>query len=115
VWERGQGPAAAARARAARAAEQHRALVRTASREVQDAAAAYASARQAVAIFEADVLPVLDDTERLLARTVDAGQLAVADYLVARRELLDGRREYLDRRLAAAKAEVAARAAGGRP
>jgi outer membrane protein, heavy metal efflux system len=113
VWQRGQGATAAARARLTSAATLAQSSRRTASRQAADAAAAAASAVAAVAAFEAEVLPALDESERLLARTADTGVIAVTDYLVVRRELLDGRREYLDRQLAAARAEVAARFAAG--
>jgi len=113
VWERGQGVRAEARARAARVAAEHEAAWRAASRQVRDAFAAYESAREAVLAFEADVVPVLDESDALLARSVDAGTVAVADYLVARQELLDGRREYLDRLLALAEARVTAQVVAG--
>jgi hypothetical protein len=51
-----------------------------------------------------------------LQKTVDAGQLAVGAYLIARQELLNGRREHLERQLALANAAVELRyAAGGSP
>ena len=54
------------------------------------------------------MLPALDDSEALVTRGVDAGTLTIADYLVARQELLDGRRAYLEHLRDRAQARVAA-------
>jgi cobalt-zinc-cadmium efflux system outer membrane protein len=116
MWNRAQGDKAAAVARERRARETRDATVRVGERQVVDAVAAYTSARDAVAVFETDVAPLLDDSEQLLQKTIDAGQIAVSDYLVARQEILNGRREYLERLLALAKAAAAVRfVAGGAP
>jgi cobalt-zinc-cadmium efflux system outer membrane protein len=113
LWDRGQGGVAEARAKAARVAAEHEVTKRAASRQVRDAFASYERARSAVELFEKDVLPVLDESEELLTKSVDAGTLAVGDYLVARRELLAGRQDYLDLLLALAKARVTARLTAG--
>ncbi|HEU4733314.1 MAG TPA: TolC family protein [Kofleriaceae bacterium] len=113
VWNRAQGETAAARAREQRAMEARDAALRAADRQLADARAVYQGALRSVEIFERDVAPLLEDSEQLLQRTVDAGQITVSDYLVARQELLNGRREYLDRLLALARAAVALRYAAG--
>ncbi|HEY0250786.1 MAG TPA: TolC family protein [Kofleriaceae bacterium] len=113
IWNRAHGERAAATAKEHRARDTRAAIVHAASRQVADASAAFAAASRAVATFEREVLPVLDDSEQLLDKTFDAGQVAVNDYLFARQELLAGRREYLERLLAAAKAAVEARYALG--
>ena len=59
------------------------------------------------------MLPALDDSEKLLGKSVDAGQLAINDYLISRQEVLSGRREYLDRLLALAKAATTVRYLAG--
>jgi cobalt-zinc-cadmium efflux system outer membrane protein len=116
IWSRAQGDRQAAAARERRAIAARDATVRVAERQITDAIAAYALARDAVDAFERDVVPVLDDSEQLLQKTIDAGQIAVSDYLVARQEILDGRREYLERLLALARTAAAARfMAGGAP
>lgn len=116
AWNRAQGDRQAAGARERRAHATRDATARAAARQIADAVTVHALARDAVDAFERDVAPVLDDSERLLDRTIAAGQIAVADYLVARQEILDGRREHLERLLALAKAAVAVRfAAGGAP
>ncbi|HEX2688875.1 MAG TPA: TolC family protein [Kofleriaceae bacterium] len=116
TWNRGQGEQKAAAAKERRAIATRDATARVAERQIADAIAAYALARDAVDAFEREVVPVLDDSEQLLQKTIDAGQIAVSDYLVARQEILSGRREYLERLLAFAKAAATARfVAGGAP
>jgi cobalt-zinc-cadmium efflux system outer membrane protein len=116
VWNRAQGDRQAATARERRAIATREATIRVAERQISDAVVAYTLARDAVDAFERDVVPVLDDSEQLLQKTIDAGQIAVNDYLVARQEILNGRREYLERLLALARAAARTRfVAGGAP
>lgn len=116
AWNRAQGEKATAIAKGQRASAARDATLRAAERQVADALAAYALARDAVDIFERDVVPVLDDSEQLLQKTMNAGQMAMSDYLVARQEVLGGRREHLERLLALAKAAAMVRfVAGGAP
>jgi cobalt-zinc-cadmium efflux system outer membrane protein len=112
-WNRAQGDKAAARARRNIAEREHAALVGAASREVVDAFDAYTRAREAVDVFEAEVLPPLADSELLLQRAVDSGQLAVNDYILAHIEILVAKHEHLERQLYLAKAAAAARFAAG--
>ncbi|HWO26648.1 MAG TPA: TolC family protein [Kofleriaceae bacterium] len=113
LWNRAQGDQEAARARARGAERERTAVVAAASRQVVDAFEAYTRAREAVLVLERDVLPALADAEQLLERSIESGQLAIHDYLVARQEILGGRREHLDRQLALAKAAAAARFVAG--
>ncbi len=116
VWNRAQGARAAARAHERTATEARDATARVAERQLADAMAAYASTKQAVDAFERDVLPLLDDSEQLLQKTIDAGQIAISEYLVARQEILNGRRDHLERQLALARAAIVVRyVAGGQP
>lgn len=116
IWSSAQGARAAARAHERAASELREATLRIADRELADALAAYAATKQAVATFEQDSLPLLDDSEQLLQKSIDAGQIAISDYLVARQELLAGRRDHLERQLALAKAAITVRyVAGARP
>jgi outer membrane protein, heavy metal efflux system len=113
LWNRAQADQAGARAKL-RGAEQARvAATGMAAREVVDAFEAYTHAREAVAVMERDALPAIVDGEGLLERSIDAGQLAIADYLLIQQQILDGKHEYLERRLAAAKAALAAQLAAG--
>jgi cobalt-zinc-cadmium efflux system outer membrane protein len=113
LWDRGQGGVAEARARSSRVDAEYTVGRRVASRQVRDAFAVYEHARAAVEVFEADVLPVLDDSEDLIGKSVDAGTIAISDYLLARQELLDGRKDYLDLLLALAQARVTAQLTAG--
>lgn len=113
IWNRAQGERATAAAKEHRARDTRDATVHVATRQIADAVAAYQAAERGVATFEREVVPTLDDSEKLLDKTLDAGQIAVSEYLFARQELLNGRREQLDRLLALAKTAVAARYAMG--
>jgi cobalt-zinc-cadmium efflux system outer membrane protein len=113
LWNRAQGDKAAALAKQRRASETRAVTLRAADRQLADARAAYLAAREATDTFEKEVVPLLDDSEQLLEKTIDAGQIAVSDYLVARQEILDGRREYLARLLALAKAAATVRFVAG--
>lgn len=106
LWNRSQGEIAAARAKERGAIETREATLLAAERQVADALAVYEHAQQSVEVFEHDVVPLLDDSERLLQNTLDAGQIPMSDYLVARQELLNGRRDHLERLLALARAAI---------
>ncbi len=112
-WNRAQGDKAAARAKLHRAELERAAVVTAASRRVVDAFEAYTRAREGVEIFERDVLPTLADSENLLERSIETGQIAVNNYLVARQEILGGRSEHLERLLQLAKAAATARFVAG--
>lgn len=113
LWNRAQGDKAAARAKLRRAELERAAVVTSASRQIVDAFEAYTRAREAVDVFERDVLPTLTDSETLLERSVQAGQITVNEYLVARQEILSGRSEHLQRQLQLAKAAASARFVAG--
>jgi cobalt-zinc-cadmium efflux system outer membrane protein len=112
-WNRAQGDKATARAKLRRAEMERAAVVTAASRQLVDAFDAYTRAREAVEIFDRDVVPTLVDSETLLERSIDTGQIAVNDYLVARQEILNGHREHLARQLQLAKAAATARFVAG--
>jgi cobalt-zinc-cadmium efflux system outer membrane protein len=112
-WNRAQGDKAAARAKLRRSELERAAVVTAASRQVVDAFEAYTRAREGVEIFERDVLPTVIDSEKLLDRSIDTGQITINAYLVAREEILSGRREYLERQLQLAKAAASARFVAG--
>lgn len=113
IWNAARRDKAVARAKQQRADRQHSALAGAAARQVSDAFAAYVQARDAVDAFERDVLPTLSDSEQLVERSLDSGQLTIADYLGARREIASAHHEHLQRQLELAKAAAAARFAAG--
>lgn len=113
VWQRAQGDKAAAHAKERRAELERAAVLSAASRHVLDAFEAYVRARESVEVFERDVLPSLVDAEKLLDRSIDTGQIAMADFLAIRQELLASRREQLERQLALARAAAMANFVAG--
>jgi outer membrane protein TolC len=113
AWNRQQGGKAVARAKEKRAEQESAALAATVVRQVDDLYVAMSNAESSVVTYEEQVLPLLDDSEALLQKTVEAGQIAISDYLVARQQTLDARREYLDRLLLFAKAAAKARYVAG--
>jgi cobalt-zinc-cadmium efflux system outer membrane protein len=112
-WNRAQGDKAAAHVKLRRTELERAAVTTAAARQVLDAFAAYAQARDGVDVLERDVLPALADSEALLERSVETGQLAINDYLVARQEILGAQREHLERLLQLAKAAAQARYVAG--
>jgi len=113
IFERGQEERQVGRARRVRAATARAALLRAAGAEIAAAFAAHARRVLAVDEFEKQVIPTLDQSDRLLARSYQAGQITLADYLAARRELLDARTEYLQRLVEMAEASVELELAAG--
>jgi cobalt-zinc-cadmium efflux system outer membrane protein len=113
LFERGQGDRHTGRARASRAVAEKDALARSVLAQVRAAHAAHQKRVEAVDEYERNVNPLLDETDRVLRKGYEAGTITLADYLVARRELLDARAEYVDRLLDAATAAVEVDAAAG--
>jgi cobalt-zinc-cadmium efflux system outer membrane protein len=112
-FDRGQEPKAVGRAKVARAGAEKAGRARAIEAEVRAAFAAYQKRVAAVDEFEKNVLPLVDENDRLLTRSYEAGQLTLADYLVARRELIDARVEYLKRLVEMANAAAVLEAAAG--
>ncbi len=112
VFQRGQGLRAAAEARARRLAGQAEATRRAAEAAVRVAFEVHQQ-RLAAARALQEVLPLVADNEALASRSLEAGQLSLADWLVVRREALETRREYLERLLEAADAGVGLALAAG--
>ena len=63
--------------------------------------------------LEREVLPGLEENERLARRSFEAGELSFPDLLVIRRELVDGRLQYVDALADAAVASIEWQAAAG--
>lgn len=62
--------------------------------------------RAAAVSLQTDVLASLDDTDTLATRSFEAGQINLADLLIARREVLDTRFQYVTALVEAALARV---------
>ncbi|HEX5042481.1 MAG TPA: TolC family protein [Candidatus Polarisedimenticolaceae bacterium] len=103
---RGQGLEQEAIARQGRLATEQEAALRAVEVEVEGARAAYTEARAAVTALQEGALSFLQETEQLSARSYEAGQIGLAEYLLIRRELNETRAAYLDRTLEAALAWV---------
>lgn len=116
IFERGQGARAAGRARRERARVERAALTGAITRQIQTGASRRARLAEALAVLRDEAIPILEDSEKLLARSVETGLIGLAEYLAARRELLAAREEYLDRLVDVAIAGVELElAAGARP
>lgn len=116
LFERGQEARAAGRARSERARTERRLLTASIARDVRVGSGRRVRLEQALALLRDEALPVLDDSEKLLVRSVETGLIGLGDYLAARRELLAAREEYLERLLDVAIARVELElGAGGRP
>ena len=105
-FDSNQGERARARAVRARLEIQREGQRLAADAEVRQALLAYAQARAALELYDAEVLRAQDEALTLLRRAVEAGEVGIADVIVVQREVLEGRAGYLDARLALAHARV---------
>ena len=115
VLARGQGDAARARARARRATTALELQTALAQTEIDSARQTYEATVAAAAILEREALPLSLENETSAAAAYRAGKLELAELLLIRREVLDTRREHLDRLLDAALAAVDLWSARGAP
>jgi cobalt-zinc-cadmium efflux system outer membrane protein len=116
LFDRGQEARAAGRARSQRARAERRLLTSGIARDIRVGSERRARLEEAVKLLRDEAVPILEDSEKLLARSLETGLIGLGDYLAARRELLAAREEYLDRLLDVAIAGVELDlGAGGRP
>lgn len=113
IFDRAQGRRAEASARAHRLRLELDAARRSAAIEVQTAFAVHTERSNAVEELETIALPLLDENESLARRSYEAGEMALGELLLVRRETLDTRREYLERLLETAVAAVNVEASAG--
>jgi cobalt-zinc-cadmium efflux system outer membrane protein len=106
MFEHGQGEAARARARAARAQLELASRKAVIGSELDIATDAYAASVVAVQQLETEAIPISATNETSAAASYRAGKLDVGTLLLIRREVLDTRREHLDRLFDAAVAAV---------
>lgn len=112
-FQRNQGPVAEARARlGVLAAEQHFLQQRVAT-EVAAARQRLDAAREGLGLLEADALPNLGATVRLVQRAYELGQADLTRVLVVRQQAAETRREHLDALLEVALAGITLDAARG--
>jgi cobalt-zinc-cadmium efflux system outer membrane protein len=113
VFDRGQGARAETNARVRRL-RRELAVERTAAEsELTTAYFVYREREAAALELETSALPLLDENEKLVHRSYEAGQIGLAELVVLRRETLALRSETLKRRLLAAIAASEVLAASG--
>ncbi len=106
AFSTGQELRLAATARARRVDLERAAVRQGAEVRAEAAAAALQQEIAAVQVLEQQALPQLEENESLARRSYETGQISLADWLVLRRELLDTRREYLEKLRNAAVARI---------
>lgn len=99
VWNREQGNLAAARAKQSTAMQRRAALLAAAARQLEDAYESYLHQRDSLDTMVREILPVVADAQKLVEKSIEAGQISVSDLLVIRQEVTTARREYIDRQL----------------
>lgn len=106
LFQHGQESRQIARAREVRAAAELERTRNTAAAEVEGLEKVYQSATGAAEQLGTRALPLVDESERMVRQSYRAGKIDLPALLVVRRDLLDTRREYLDRLLDAALAGI---------
>jgi cobalt-zinc-cadmium efflux system outer membrane protein len=113
VFSKGQDLAATATARARRMALAVDLTRRAIDTRIRRLADAHAALLAVVSALERDALPGLDDSEGLARRSYETGQVALVEWLLLRRELLDTRLFHLDQLFAVAVAGADVDSAAG--
>ena len=106
AFARGQELLAAGTARAARLRAELDAARLRIGLQVRVAHDVYIRRLEGVRLLEAEALSTLDENDTLATRSFDAGQLALPDLLLIRRETLETRVQHLDALLEAALARI---------
>jgi cobalt-zinc-cadmium efflux system outer membrane protein len=113
VFSQGQELRATGAARASRLRlelETSRAAIAS---ELRSLYAAYAAREGALAVFEQEAMPGVDENETLARRSFEVGQISLAELLLIRREIVDTRLEYLSRMLDVAESVIEQDAVAG--
>jgi cobalt-zinc-cadmium efflux system outer membrane protein len=113
VFSQGQELRATGAARASRLRlelETSRASIES---ELRSLYAAYAAREGALAAFEQEAMPGVDENETLARRSFEVGQVSLAELLLIRREIVDTRLEYLSRMLDVAESVIEQDAVAG--
>jgi cobalt-zinc-cadmium efflux system outer membrane protein len=113
IFERGQGLRAEADARQRRVSGELQAGQRLVAIEIRTAFDVYRLRVSAAEELEHNAIPLLDENEAQIRRSYESGQIALADFLAVRREIIGTRIEYLDRLLEASAAGVELQASAG--
>jgi cobalt-zinc-cadmium efflux system outer membrane protein len=113
VFAKGLDVQAIGLARATRVRAEFEAARTRAQIDVRSAFDVYERRAAAVRILQADALPGIDESDALITRSFDVGQLGLPDVLLIRREILETRFQYLDALLEAAQARADLDASAG--
>lgn len=106
LFQHGQESRQVARARELRANVELERVRNNAAAEAEGLARIYEAATSAAEQLGSRALPRVEESETMVRESYRAGKLALPALLVVRRDLLDTRREYLDRLLDAALAGI---------
>lgn len=106
LFQYGQESRATAGARESRARADLEAARNLAAVEREGFARAYEAATRAAERLEGGAIPLVEESERMIRESYAAGKIDLPAMLFVRRDLLDARREYLDRLLEAALAAI---------
>lgn len=106
LFQHGQESRQLARAREARANAELERSRNVASAEAEGLEKVYEAATRAADELGTRAVPLVDQSERMVRESYRAGKIDLPALLVVRRDLLDTRREYLDRLLEAALAGI---------
>lgn len=106
VFNAGQEQIATATARERRAGLERAAVESELDLRARAARATFALRVSATEPIERDVLPGLEENERLARRSFEVGELSLPDLLVIRREFVDTRLQYVDALAEAAAASI---------
>ena len=104
--ESGQEQVATGTARERRAELERSAVVSELDLRARSARATFTLRLSATEPLERDVLPGLEENERLARRSFEVGELSLPDLLVIRREFVDTRLQYIDALAEAAVASI---------
>jgi outer membrane protein, heavy metal efflux system len=106
IFNSGQEQVATGTARERRADLERAAVMSELDLRARAARATFTLRVSATEPLERDVLPGLEDNERLARRSFEVGELSLPDLLVIRREFLDTRLQYIDALADAAVASI---------
>lgn len=113
VFSQGQELRATGSARASRLRVELAATRASVESEVRTLYAAYLAREGALAAFEQDAMPGVDENEALARRSFEVGQINLAELLLIRREIVETRLEFLNRLLEVAESVIEQDAAAG--
>jgi cobalt-zinc-cadmium efflux system outer membrane protein len=113
LFSKGQEQIATGLARANRAELERGVVVTELDLRARSALTVFQMRRAAAEPLERDVLPGLEENERLARRSFEVGELSLPDLLVIRREFIDTRLQLVDALADAAMASIDLQAAAG--